>query len=167
MPYADVERRKEYSRQYRLRNRTRLSAQTRAWKQRNPTQVQHLNSKSHYKRCSEDVFHYFKYLLKYSRQRRPDGHTLTHGNVVAMWNRQEGKCALTGIPLTHTVKANKGKALHTNVSLDRIDPKLPYSASNVQLVCWIVNVMRRDLSPDEFRSWCGKVFLYSRTGVQN
>lgn len=161
MPYANPEKRAAYQKAYSNRNRLKLNKQVNDWKRNNPVRVLESNSRSHYKRCSEDVTVYFKYLVKYSRRRRPDGHTITYEHLLKKWRHQEGRCALTGILLTHEVKANGGKPKHTNISIDRIDASQPYTPENTQLVCWIVNVMRRDMTPTEFVSWCEKVVRHN------
>jgi len=161
MPYADPVKRAEYAKTYRSENRSRLTAQTRKWKQQNKERTTQINTASHYKRCSEDVTHYIKYLVKYSRKRRPDTHSLTHEDVVALWSAQNGRCALTGIPMTHEVKSNGGKPLHTNISIDRLDTDKGYSPDNVRLVCWIANVMRRDLTTEAFVGWCRLIVTHN------
>lgn len=44
-----------------------------------------------------------------------------------MWNKQKGKCALTGIPMTVT----KSGRTNTNISIDRIDSNKGYTKDNV------------------------------------
>lgn len=79
--------------------------------------------------------------------------------VRALWDAQEGRCALTGVPMTYAVR--KGRVM-TNASIDRIDSRLGYSPGNVQLVCFIANIMKQDLSVAEFIQWCRKVVEYAR-----
>lgn len=68
-----------------------------------------------------------------------------------LWNKQNGKCALTGIPLTY--KFYEGR-VNSNVSIDRIDSSKGYAKDNVQLVCMAANQMKNDLSQDEFLQMC-------------
>jgi hypothetical protein len=65
------------------------------------------------------------------------------------------KCALTGVELTCILE--KGTVCKTNASIDRIDPKGPYTKDNVQLVCAAINKLRVDMSVDDFINWCKKV----------
>lgn len=60
-----------------------------------------------------------------------------------LWYKQEGKCAVSGIPMTVLVYSGR---IPTNVSVDRIDSSKGYTTGNVQLVCMVVNQMKGDLS---------------------
>lgn len=79
--------------------------------------------------------------------------------LVDLYNRQSGKCALSGVQMTTSVGSGK---VGTNISIDRIQPKGEYEPSNVRLVCYIVNVMRRDLEDDVFLRWCAAITTISR-----
>ena len=71
-----------------------------------------------------------------------------------LWNKQDCKCALTGIPLTY--KFYEGR-VNSNLSIDRIDSTKGYSKDNVQLVCMAANQMKNDLSMDEFVQMCRNI----------
>lgn len=75
--------------------------------------------------------------------------SLTVDSLVHQYHRQYGRCALSGIILTH----DRRGALPTNISVDRVDPEGPYSPDNIQLVCAEVNIMRRSLPLEEFLTW--------------
>lgn len=68
--------------------------------------------------------------------------------------RQDGKCAITGVPMTCNLVAN-GK--HSQASVDRIDSGGNYSIDNIQIVCNIVNIMKHDMPQSEFLKWCKAV----------
>lgn len=76
--------------------------------------------------------------------------------IEEIWQKQSGKCALTGIPLTHTTSDP------AMASLDRIDSSGPYIAGNVQLVCAVVNRMKGCLPEAEFIRLCGIVAAHRR-----
>lgn len=80
---------------------------------------------------------------------------LTKHDCVAILEAQNYRCALTGVELT--CRLEKGVICKTNASIDRIDPKGPYTKDNVHLVCAAVNKFRIDLPLDEFVDWCKKV----------
>lgn len=84
---------------------------------------------------------------------------LSKQDCMALLREQDFKCALTGVELTCTLE--KGKVCKTNASLDRIDPKGPYTKENVQLVCAVINKFRIDTPLDEFVDWCRKVSEYA------
>ena len=69
--------------------------------------------------------------------------------------KQNGLCALSGIPLTCILE--KGKRFKTNASIDRIKAGDSYSPTNVQLVCSAVNSWRSDTDLDEFIWFCSQI----------
>lgn len=71
-----------------------------------------------------------------------------------LWQKQKGKCALTGVDLTY--KFYEGR-VNSNLSIDRIDSTKGYVKDNVQLVCMAANQMKNDLSMDEFIQMCESV----------
>lgn len=65
-----------------------------------------------------------------------------------LYQRQEGKCAISGIELTY-IRRTRKKIL-TNISLDRLDSSKPYSKDNVQLVCVGINLMKNNVDNEVF-----------------
>ena len=96
--------------------------------------------------------------LKSGRARRnPEiAWTLTVEQVWAIYDKQKGRCALTGIPMTWA------RNVPTNISIDRITPNGSYSMSNVQLVCRAINQSRGALEVDEYLDWCTKVANHAK-----
>jgi hypothetical protein len=84
-----------------------------------------------------------------ARSGRREGLTLEY--LLTLYRRQKGKCALSGREMTWQ---KGGGRIGTNISIDRVDARGPYKPGNVQLVCLTVNMMKRSLSDEEFRSWC-------------
>jgi hypothetical protein len=80
---------------------------------------------------------------------------------------QDRKCKLSGVVLTFGMAPNyKNNKNHVEctASLDRIDSSLGYTMSNVQWVHKWINIMKNDMSDDEFVGWCQKVSeISSRT----
>lgn len=72
-------------------------------------------------------------------------------DVLDLWLQQEGRCALSGLPMT-CKKWDKAK-----MSVDRIDSAGNYTRDNVQLVCAVINVMKNDMSQGAFRALCRAV----------
>jgi hypothetical protein len=65
-------------------------------------------------------------------------------DLVDLWNKQEGRCAITGIPMTY--RAERGEFFPYNVSIDRVVPKWEggtYASENIQLVCKIANALKQ------------------------
>lgn len=81
--------------------------------------------------------------------------TLSLQDVLDLWEKQGGRCALSGVLLTYNQGGhyNGNKRGDFNASIDRINTKGPYVKTNVQLVAWRVNSMKNDLSEEMFLWW--------------
>lgn len=66
-----------------------------------------------------------------------------------VFQNQDGKCALSGIPIRISRRKTESTA-----SLDRIDSSKGYVKGNVQWVHKLVNRMKSDIDQDEFISFC-------------
>lgn len=104
-----------------------------------------------YQLISGNWYKYFNRLCSRSFKRE----NLTPEMLEELLNKQDGKCALTGVELTCILE--KGVVSKTNASIDRIDPKGAYSLDNIQLVCAVMNKFRIDTPLEEFIEWCRKV----------
>ena len=76
---------------------------------------------------------------------------LTLDFLLKVYESQNGLCALTGVPMTWETLSGK---VATNISIDRVDSTIGYEEQNIQLVCRIVNIMKNNLSLNEFIGWC-------------
>lgn len=72
---------------------------------------------------------------------------VTYELLTKLFALQNGKCALSGLPMTFDSPLDVP-------SVDRIDSTLGYTQNNVQLVCWKVNKMKSNLTQDEFIALC-------------
>jgi len=82
-------------------------------------------------------------------------------DVVYGWDlflKQEGKCALSGMPLTFGNTATTNSA-----SLDRIDSDKGYEPGNVQWVHKHVNLMKNVYSQKYFIDICHKISEFTKT----
>lgn len=110
-------------------------------------------SSSRNKVYSSDYEKYLRRLhskLKYSRQKTHDW-KLEADELIEIWKAQNGKCAVSGVNMTHHVDGGGHKEF--NASIDRINPDGGYNPQNVQLVAYRVNMMRHTLSMDMFWWW--------------
>ena len=73
---------------------------------------------------------------------------LSADTVPDLWKDQEGKCALSGLPMVKYPRT---------WSIDRIDSNKGYELDNVQLVDKRMNMMKGTLEQDEFISLCAAV----------
>lgn len=107
--------------------------------------------------CSEQASkrhrknHWYKYLAqKANARKRQSSVHLTEGDVIRAAERSSYRCAISGWPLD--VESEWYKP-----SLDRIDSNKGYTPENIQVVAWIVNHCKLDLSSKEFINMCVKV----------
>lgn len=77
--------------------------------------------------------------------------SLTLEDVIMQWEKQDGKCALSGIPMTYELQ--KGR-VYTNVSIDRKNTKEGYTPDNIQLVCMACNQIKSDMPEEEMYKFC-------------
>lgn len=73
---------------------------------------------------------------------------LTLAELLEIYDKQNGQCALTGFPLHHT-----DSYPDFAISIDRLDPPLGYTKDNVRLVCVRANLMRNELTDEQFVWW--------------
>lgn len=89
------------------------------------------------------------------RKAMHDESQVTKELLIHLWNKQDGRCAITGVPMT-TLRGF-GHSVLTNLSIDRIDSNIGYVVSNVRLVCKAVNVMKYVLSDSELIQWAALI----------
>lgn len=101
--------------------------------------------KSHRKRNWE------KYLAQKANSRKKLNSTkLTGEHIKKLYVQQNGCCILSGVNFDIDSKWNRP-------SLDRIDNSKGYTEDNIQLVTWIINYTRGELSINEYIDVCKKV----------
>jgi len=92
---------------------------------------------------------YFKRLLSHKDRKK-----LSVEFLLSLYDKQDGKCALSGVELTRIVGEGQ---VTTNASIDRIKPGKPYTKTNVRLVCSFVNSFRGSTDDKTFVWWCGRI----------
>lgn len=83
-------------------------------------------------------------------------------DIIFRYFKNECRCELTGVMLRPPIAKRRqshgdGMKNHLTPSVDRINSGGCYSADNIQIVAAIVNIMKNDLSSDEFLMWCKRV----------
>lgn len=116
-----------------------------------------MTTETQYQAISGNWRRYFARLCCRSHNRTE----LTIDDLLDILDRQEGRCAISGVELT--CKLEKGRKFKTNASIDRIEAGGPYIKDNIQLVCSAVNSWRSDTDLNEFIWWCKKVTEYNAT----
>lgn len=75
-------------------------------------------------------------------------HTLVPQDLINIYYKQEGKCALTGRQLI------LAKNARDTISLDRIDNTGYYTPDNVQLITWQANVAKNEWNTADLLEFC-------------
>jgi hypothetical protein len=78
---------------------------------------------------------------------------ITREEAWALFEKQNQRCALTGVELKFSTNIRDQRGIHTT-SLDRIDSSKGYIIDNVQWVHKKINIMKNDLSTSDFIHWC-------------
>jgi hypothetical protein len=87
---------------------------------------------------------------------------LTLQQLIDLWNKQNGKCAISGSQMSH--QRNKRQHNMSNCSVDRIDSSKDYTLNNIQLVCWTVNRMKGENTQEELIKWCIQIIKNNGIG---
>lgn len=180
MPHADPEAKRRYHEQYREKNRAKSRCYAKTYYASNKQQMieQH---KAYYaangerirervrnysrknraalgvarrKRVQKDLVAWLKSKLLFLRAiDKRDGKTcdLTVVYLVQMYEAQGGKCAFSGLEMTHKMHDLCA------VSVDRIDNSLGHTKGNVQLVCRWANMGRGKHTVAEFREVIARI----------
>ncbi len=90
----------------------------------------------------------FSLLIKNAKSRKEYPVSIDAKYLQSIYEKQNGLCAYTKLPLLAT-----GNQLNT-MSLDRIDSNKDYSEGNVQLVCVAINKMKLNYTEDQFIRLC-------------
>lgn len=94
---------------------------------------------------------YFKTITRSRKDRK----NLSVSDLMKLLEKQNFKCALSGLSLTR-----KKDSIY-NASIDRIEAGGEYTIDNVQLVCKCVNTWRGASLKDEFVKICKAVAEYN------
>jgi hypothetical protein len=106
----------------------------------------------------KDQYSGFREFINRAKRRNKLG-DLTLDDLLEQWNKQNGKCPYTGIPLKLPV-FRKRLPLFEMASLDRIDSNKPYEKSNVVFVSAPINYMKNIMTEEETVVYCKKIALF-------
>ena len=93
-------------------------------------------------------------MAKNSSDERQLFFNITQQDLYDIFDKQQGLCAISGEKMTCI--RFKGRVA-TNISIDRIDSKIGYEKNNIQLVCYIINVMKHEGTKNDLIFWCKKI----------
>jgi hypothetical protein len=83
--------------------------------------------------------------LRRALVRRPTAEPATVQHLMDLWDAQEGKCALSGVPMVYRT----GAVVGASISIDRIDQRRGYEAGNLRLICHAINCFRGNMTDGE------------------
>jgi hypothetical protein len=137
--------------QYSIENYDRLREQNKLYYQQNHEWLR--KRANNYYQANVEV--YLKNLLRRTvlcskkrdgGRRRDLGHDIDFEYLMELYRTQNGKCALSGLEMTH--KWNSPYS----ISCDRIDSSCGYIRGNVQLVCKWVNLGKHKFTNDDIKA---------------
>ncbi len=103
-----------------------------------------------------DEFSPFRYFLNKARN-RPGETDLTLEALRDLWDRQGGRCALSGLPIELPPTTGAFEQLRDcpwKASLDRLEPEKGYVIGNVRFVVMIANLARNRFSDEDLIRFC-------------
>ena len=80
--------------------------------------------------------------------------TITKEDLLSIWEKQQGLCAISKIPMTYELDSWR---VFSNVSIDQKIPGKGYTIDNVQLVCMAVNQLKSDFEMDTILYICKQI----------
>lgn len=119
-----------------------------AWKSKNPDRTK--SSSKHWRDNSERGYWSKKISsIKANSKFRGIKHELTVDDLMILYEKQKGLCALSGRILEKT----NSRSLNS-LSIDRKDGSDGYTPDNIRLVCWQANAARLDGTDEELFEMC-------------
>ena len=113
--------------------------------------------RAHQKRVSSSPEVYLRQLHAKSKAACKKGKRLaldfkiTPEDIIDLYHKQQGRCALSGVILTHHKDGSGHKEF--NISIDRLNNDLGYTIDNIRLVAYRLNMMRGTMTNDMFYWW--------------
>lgn len=143
-------KRVEYTRKYWAANRDKINSNARKRRAENPEET-----RAHERAFRESTpYRFLSHKFTQLKKEKHRGKSLpkyrigiTRQNLLSLWDKQKGRCAVTGKPMIH-----KTGSLYT-VSVDRIDSSSGYVEGNVQLVCKAINLAKSRHTDAEIRAF--------------
>jgi hypothetical protein len=115
----------------------------------------------------EGIIGYYWCGIKHSAKVRNISFDITIAEAWELFVKQDGVCALSGIPIYLPKNCKEHESGVGTASLDRIDSSKGYNINNVQWVHKKLNMMKREMSNSDFIIWCKLVTIYQNREVSN
>lgn len=142
--------RSDYVKDWRNSNQKHRTIYKRKWNTKSPDKiVEYRKAERQKTQSGQEIFirRSFKIKIRLNRYRSVGRKrhiiTITEDEVVALWDQQNGKCAISNMPMLYEFNNPR------SISVDRIDSKLGYIPGNVQLLCRWVNLAKNNFSNED------------------
>jgi hypothetical protein len=100
----------------------------------------------------------FQEYIRKSQKRKQHDFDITIEYLKEVWNKQDGKCAISKIPLIHSLHTNNHNIM---ASLDRIDSAKGYIKGNVQFLSCALNYAKNSGTDESLRDLISLIQKYS------
>lgn len=90
--------------------------------------------------------------------------SITMEDIQNVFEKQNRRCAYTGVPLSFT--KSRIKNLYPTASIDRIDSSKGYTPNNIQITHKDVNKLKQDFEESRFIELCEQVINYNRSNKE-
>ena len=98
---------------------------------------------------------YFNNIWQSIRFRGVEYSIKNRDHLLELWNKHKKEygpcCRYTGVELTTKRSTGEGwkRSRPTNISVDRVDPRLPYEEGNIVFCTWEFNNRKSGVTPDD------------------
>ena len=100
----------------------------------------------------------FKYYIRKAKARKTKSVSVSDRDLLAVWQKQKGRCAYSGIELVLNEKGSV-QDMRFLASLDRINSDRGYEADNVQFISASLNFAKNTLTDTQFREFMDLIRL--------
>lgn len=105
--------------------------------------------------------YFYSWISKTARRMNRE-FSVSYSYLCDLYQKQNGKCAISGLPINFVTKGELSKGIRGTASLDRIDSKNPYIEGNVHWTHKHVNKMKLDFDLEYFKNLCRIVCKYNK-----
>ncbi len=143
---------------YYLKHKEEIKNKTHIWYQKNKHKRKLVN-----KQYQKTVKGRLVQLMRQAKNRALKNNLLYDLDIkflLELWNKQNGKCILTGIDFI-LERSEIYNSEPFAPSIDKINPKLGYTKDNVRLVCVAINYALNEFGEDIFKQIC-KAYLRNK-----
>jgi hypothetical protein len=93
----------------------------------------------------------------------PTSNPVTVDDLMELWNRQQGRCALSGLSMVWSgSEGSNGCARSLSLSIDRIDQRIGYELNNIRLICNCFNSFRGSGTDEEMLDAAEALLAFQR-----